>query len=216
MHKKNVLKKHKKMRKNVFNTLFYFSKMDKNKCPKLFLKKKFQKTGIFCFFWLIYYFIKIIKTSPKITILVLQPPKFSFLYGVKASFFTPSFQKIIILHHNCFGIDETLQKDPYHLCSWWFYTIPFKKLWKSQLFPRFFHFFAYGLIIIFTIFAITIYHNKMRKKGLQKKTKKNGFFFFNTLFYFSKMDKNKCPKKFLKKKFQKTGIFYFFSLIHFL
>jgi hypothetical protein len=132
--------KHKKMRKNVFNTLFYFSKMDKNKCPKLFLKKKFQKTGIFCFFWLIYYFIKIIKTSPKITILVLQPSKISFLYGVKASFFTPSFQKIIIPHHNCFGIDETLQKDPYHLCSWWFYTIPFKKLWKSQLFPRFFHF----------------------------------------------------------------------------
>ena len=44
-------KKTQKMGKKVFNTLFYFLKMDKNKCPKLFLKKKFQKTGIFCFFF---------------------------------------------------------------------------------------------------------------------------------------------------------------------
>ena len=54
----------------------------------------------------------------------------------------------------------------------------------------------------------------MLKKVFKKNTKKNGKFFFNTLFYFSKMDKNKCPKKFLKKKFQKTGdllLFLFFS-----
>jgi len=50
MRKKGLQKKHKKMGKNVFKILFYFSKMDKNKCPKKFLKKKFQKTGIFCFF----------------------------------------------------------------------------------------------------------------------------------------------------------------------
>jgi hypothetical protein len=43
--RKNVFeKKHKKTGKNIFKILFYFSKMDKNKCPKLFLKKKFQKT----------------------------------------------------------------------------------------------------------------------------------------------------------------------------
>ena len=48
---KNVLKKkHKKMGKNVFKILFYFSKMDKNKCPKFFLKKKFQKTENLYFF----------------------------------------------------------------------------------------------------------------------------------------------------------------------
>ena len=86
---------------------------------------------------------------------------------------------------------------------------PQKNMKKSTFFPIF-SIFSYGLIIIFTIFAITIYHNKMRKKSIQKKYKKKGFFFFNTLFYFSKMDKNKCPKLFLKKKFQKTGIFYFF------
>jgi hypothetical protein len=55
----------------------------------------------------------------------------------------------------------------------------------------------------------------MRKNVFEKKHKKTGKNLFNTLFYFSKMDKNKCPKLFLKKKFQKTGIFYFFSLIHF-
>ena len=43
-----------------------------------------------------------------------------------------------------------------------------------------------------------------------KKSVKIGIFFFNTLFYFLKMDKNKCPKIFLKKKFQKMGIFTFF------
>ena len=102
--------------------------MDKNKCPKLFLKKKFQKNGDILLFFIDTFFIKIIKTSPKITILVLQPPKFSFLYGVKASFFTPSFQKIIIPHHNCFGVDETLKKDPYHLSGLCFYTIPPKKI----------------------------------------------------------------------------------------
>lgn len=47
------------------------------------------------------------------------------------------------------------------------------------------------------------------KKCRQKKTQNKGIFFFNTLFYFSKMDKNKCPKLFLKKKFQKTEELYF-------
>jgi hypothetical protein len=52
----------------------------------------------------------------------------------------------------------------------------------------------------------------MRKKGRQKKTQKNGKNLFNTLFYFSKMDKNKCPKLFLKKKFQKTEDLYLFLI----
>ena len=50
MRKMSSKKNTKKTGKNVFKILFYFSKMDKNKCPKLFLKKKFQKTGIFYFF----------------------------------------------------------------------------------------------------------------------------------------------------------------------
>jgi hypothetical protein len=88
---------------------------------------------------------------------------------------------------------------------------------KKSHFSWFFHFFPYGLGSKFTIFAITIYHKKMWKKVVKKNTKKNGIFFFKTLFYFSKMDKNNCPKKFLKKKFQKTGIFcFFFSFIVFI
>ena len=37
------------MEKKVFKILFYFLKMDKNKCPNLFLKKKFKKRGYFAF-----------------------------------------------------------------------------------------------------------------------------------------------------------------------
>ena len=77
-------KKHKKMEKKVFKILFYFSKMDKNKCPKIVLKKKFQKTRIFCFFVERYY-IKNTILSPKIAILVLKTKK-SF-FGDKLFFF---------------------------------------------------------------------------------------------------------------------------------
>jgi hypothetical protein len=38
------------MEKKVFKILFYFLKMDKNKCPKIFLKKSFKKRGSFAFF----------------------------------------------------------------------------------------------------------------------------------------------------------------------
>jgi len=79
---------------------------------KKVFKKKVSKNGDLLLFFIDTFFIKIIKTSSKIAILVLKPPKFSFLYGVKASFFTPSFQKIIIPHHNCFSVDETLKKRP--------------------------------------------------------------------------------------------------------
>jgi len=69
-HKKNIKnilkKKHKKMGKKVFKILFYFLKMDKNKCPNLFLKKKFQKTRIFCFFSFIEHFTKNYHFIPKI------------------------------------------------------------------------------------------------------------------------------------------------------
>ena len=77
MRKMSSKKNTKKTGKNVFKILFYFSKMDKNKCPKLFLKKKFQKTGIFYFFhsYVHMFLIKIIKTSPKIAILVLKTEK---------------------------------------------------------------------------------------------------------------------------------------------
>jgi hypothetical protein len=104
-----------------FNTLFYFSKMDKNKCPKKFLRKKFQKTRIFTFFYSRIYkknqiipekyccccciieiifsnlfslIKKITKSSPKIAILVFRPSKNSFLDGAFTPFlifFTPSF-----------------------------------------------------------------------------------------------------------------------------
>ena len=85
-----------------------------------------------------------------------------------------------------------------------------QKNMKKSHFSRFFSIFAYGLNRIFVFFNLTCYHKKMWKNVLKKKHKKNGIFFFKTLFYFSKMDKNNCPKKFLKKKFQKTGIFCFF------
>jgi hypothetical protein len=85
-HKKNIKtsskKNTKKNGKKVFKILFYFLKMDKNKCPKFFLKKKFQKTGIFCFFSLI---TKNTILSPKIAILVLKTKK-SF-FGDKLLFF---------------------------------------------------------------------------------------------------------------------------------
>jgi hypothetical protein len=95
---------------------------------KKVFKKKVSKNGDLLLFFIDTFFIKITKSSPKIANLVFKPSKISFLYGVKASFFTPSFQKIIIPHHNCFGVNETLKKDPYHLCSRWFYTIPPKKI----------------------------------------------------------------------------------------
>ncbi len=96
---------------------------------------------------------------------------------------------------------------------------PLKKSTFFPIFPdfsRFFSIFAYGLNLTFAFFALTSYHNKMRKKCHQKNTKKMRKKVFNTLFYFSKMDKNKCPKFFLKKKFQKTKIFcFFFNIIRY-
>ena len=71
------------MGKKVFKILFYFLKMDKNKCPKMFLKKKFQKNeDLLLFLSLI---TKIIILSPKFAILVLKTKK-SF-FGDKLLFF---------------------------------------------------------------------------------------------------------------------------------
>ena len=74
----------KKWKKKVFKILFYFSKMDKNKFPNLFLKKKFQKTRIFCFFLSL--ITKIIILSPKNAILVLKTKKL-FFGGIFCFFF---------------------------------------------------------------------------------------------------------------------------------
>jgi hypothetical protein len=81
-------KKKQKNGKKVFKILFYFLKMDKNKCPKLFFKKKFQKMRIFCFFVERYY-IKNTILSPKIAIIVLKTKK-SF-FGDKLLFFIDIF-----------------------------------------------------------------------------------------------------------------------------
>jgi hypothetical protein len=56
------------MWEKVFKILFYFLKMDKNKCPKMFLKKKFKKRGSLPFF--IHVFIKKIKSSQKNIVVV--------------------------------------------------------------------------------------------------------------------------------------------------
>ena len=89
---------------------------------------------------------------------------------------------------------------------------PLKKSTFSPIFPDFSNFllmvsFAY---LHFLILLVTI--RKCEKMSSKKNTKK-GIFFFNTLFYFLKMDKNKCPKTFLKKKFQKTEELYLFLFI---
>jgi len=47
---------------------------------------------------------------------------------------------------------------------------------------RFFQKNAYGLMTIFALYGLTVYHAKHAKKVVKKKHKKKGISFFETLF----------------------------------
>ena len=148
------------------------------------------------YYILFLYYFTIIKRSLKNENLVLQPLKFSFLDGEKASFFTPYFKKIIFSHHNCFGINETFKKYTNQLCTERFYTISFKKYEKVNFFPDFSNFslmvsIAY-LHSLFTPYNII----KCDKMSSKKNTKKTGFSFSTLYFIFRKWTKINVQKSF--------------------
>ena len=130
------------------------------------------------------FYIKITILSSKIAILTLQPPKFSFLDGEKASFFTPYFQKIIISYHNCFGINETFKKYTNHLCTERFYTISFKKYEKVNFFPDFSNFSL--MVSPPDLQYLSLPYNiiSFGKVSSKKNTKKTGFSFQHSILFF--------------------------------